>query len=69
MRTKTDSILETSRMETYDDAFDALYIDDPGKAAAMKLRGDALMNMRARVGARGGTQAEKPSTSKSLIRG
>ncbi len=46
-RTKTKSPIEAPRMEAYDDVFDALHSDDPGKAAAMKLRSDALMNVRA----------------------
>lgn len=59
MKAKTQISVETPRMEMYDDVFDALYSDDPGKAAAMKLRSDALMNVRACVSAWGGTQAQK----------
>ncbi|TJY57224.1 hypothetical protein E4T66_17605 [Sinimarinibacterium sp. CAU 1509] len=47
MNPKMQSFVETPRMETYEDVFDALYRDDPGKAAAMKLRSDLLMNVRA----------------------
>ncbi len=59
MKAKTQSSVETPRMEMYDDVFDALYSDDPGKAAAMKLRSDVLMNVRACVSTWGGTQAQK----------
>lgn len=59
MKAKMQSSVEAPRMETYKDVFEALYGDDPGKAAAMKLRSDALMHVRACVSTWGGTQAQK----------
>lgn len=68
MKAKTQSPIEAPCMETYDDVFDALYSDDPGKAAAMKLRSDVLMNVRA--SAPGAVhRRRRPSACRSLSRG
>lgn len=60
MKTKTQSYdHEESKIETFDDVFDAIYEQDPGKAAAMKLRSDMLMRLRRTVDTWSGTQREK----------
>lgn len=62
----------TPRIQAYDAVFDALYCNDPGKAAAMKLRSEVLMRLRAIVGSlwrysedKGATPSNQPAAPES----
>lgn len=60
-KAKAQSPTEAPRMEAYDDVFDALHSDDPVKAAAMKLRSDAMMKASG-AAPKAGHRRNRPST-------